>query len=375
MTRFNVFACLLPLVLFTACTVPSTKNEATRAAPSPAAKALRAQLDQQTAQWLKQFDVPSVAIAYIENGRLAWTAVYGEQSPGVPANEKTLYNLASLTKPISAEVILRLASKGALSLDEPMFPYWVDPDIKDNPWARLLTPRLCLTHQTGFKNWRRQSKGVLAFQWEPGTRTGYSGEGYDYVGRFAEKKTGRPFEELAQEYVFDPIGMKDTAYTKRDWFIGRIAEPHGPKGETAPKDDGTWSGADLVRTTVGDYAKFLLSVTRREGLTHEIADQQMVSTRNTVPADELAKACAKAGVTADACHGSAGLGLGWEIIDVNGTTVFDHGGSDWGVRTQVYFDPKKQTGAVILTNGDNGRDVIRKVVGVLYPDPLFMATL
>jgi CubicO group peptidase (beta-lactamase class C family) len=375
MPRFCVIARLLPLLLNVGCTAPATKVETAHAASTPSAKTLLTQLDRQAPQWLQQFDVPSVAIAYIENGKLAWTAVYGEQSPGNPATEKTLYNLASLTKPISAELILRLAANGVLSLDEPMFPYWVDPDIKDNPWSKRLTPRLCLTHQTGFKNWRRQTQGVLAFQWEPGTNSGYSGEGYDYVGRFAEKKTGRSFEELAQAYVFNPIGMKETAYTKRDWFEGRLAQPHGPKGETEPRNANEWTAADLVRTTVGDYAKFILSVMQRQGLTREIADQQMISTRNTVTAADMGKLCAKAGLAAASCSGSAGMGLGWEIIELNGATIIDHGGSDWGVRTQVFFDPNKQTGAVILTNGDNGREVIAKVVGLLYPDPLFIATL
>src|SRR6266852_3929780 len=144
---------------------------------------LQAQVAQKAPLWLKQYDVPSVAVAYIEKGKVAWTAVYGEQSPGVPATGKTLYNVASLTKPISAEVILRLASKGKLSLDEPVSTFWIDPDVKDNPWNKLLTPRLCLSHQTGFANWRDQN-GVLKFQWQPGTSTGYSGEGYDYVARF-----------------------------------------------------------------------------------------------------------------------------------------------------------------------------------------------
>src|SRR5687767_10712969 len=73
----------------------------------------RALLDERAPQWLKQHDVPSVAVAYIENEKVAWTAVYGEQSPGVPASAKTVYNVASLTKPVAAETILRLASKGA----------------------------------------------------------------------------------------------------------------------------------------------------------------------------------------------------------------------------------------------------------------------
>src|SRR5580698_1163040 len=64
---------------------------------------LRARLDQEVPAWLKQADVPSVAIAWIDHGTVAWTAVYGEQSPGVPANAQTLYNVASLTKPVSAD--------------------------------------------------------------------------------------------------------------------------------------------------------------------------------------------------------------------------------------------------------------------------------
>jgi CubicO group peptidase (beta-lactamase class C family) len=64
-------------------------------------------------------NVPSVAVAYIANGKLVWTAAVGEQRPGVPANDKTLYNIASLTKPIVAETILRMASQEKLQLDEP----------------------------------------------------------------------------------------------------------------------------------------------------------------------------------------------------------------------------------------------------------------
>jgi CubicO group peptidase (beta-lactamase class C family) len=131
----------------------------------------RAEIVAHAAEWLKESDVPSVAVAYIKDGKVSWTAVYGEQSPGVPATGKTLYNLASLTKPITAETVLRLASAGKLSLDESMSPFWLDPDIKDDPWSKLLTPRLCLSHQTGFANWRRMTGGVLKMRWEPGTQT------------------------------------------------------------------------------------------------------------------------------------------------------------------------------------------------------------
>ena len=134
---------------------------------------LRLGLDKKVRRWQTIFDDVSIAIAYIENGKISWISITGSRFPGGPsADDKTLYSVASLTKPITAETILRLASDGKLSLDERLSAYWVDPDVKDNPWNALLTPRLCLSHQTGFPNWRYQTKDVLGFQWEPGTKTG-----------------------------------------------------------------------------------------------------------------------------------------------------------------------------------------------------------
>lgn len=129
--------------------------------------------------------VASVSFAEIVNGRVTIAEAFGEQSLGVPATTSTLYNIASMTKPISAEIILRLASQGRLSLDEPMYLYWTDPDIANDERRKLLTPRLVLSHRTGFPNWRRETGGRLAFIRTPGTAYGYSGEGFEYVARFA----------------------------------------------------------------------------------------------------------------------------------------------------------------------------------------------
>jgi CubicO group peptidase (beta-lactamase class C family) len=335
----------------------------------------RAEIDAHVAEWLKESDVPSVAVAYIQDRKVAWTAVYGEQSPGVAATEKTLYNIASLTKPITAETILRLASAGKLSLDESMSQIWVDPDIRDDPYSKLLTPRLCLSHQTGFANWRRMTGGVLKIRWKPGTQTGYSGEGYNYVGAFAERKLARPFDALAQEMVLDPIGMKETSYTAKDWYSGRLAAPHGPKAEKAFEPVATkWNAADLLRTTIGDYAKFVVSVMRDEGLTTAIAAERATMTRDTVKPEDLEKACREAG-EAGQCTVTAGMGLGWEIEVVNRVKILNHDGSDWGVKTSAMFVPSQGIGVVVFTNGENGTLVIRKVVEALYPNKLYLATI
>jgi CubicO group peptidase (beta-lactamase class C family) len=327
------------------------------------------------AEWLKESDVPSVAVAYIEHRNVAWTEVYGEQSPGVSATGKTLYNMASLTKPVTAETVLRLASARKLSLDESMSPFWLDPDIKDDPWSKLLTPRLCLSHQTGFANWRRMTGGVLKMRWEPGTQTGYSGEGYMYLGRFTENKMAKPFDALAQKIVFDPIGLKETSYTAKEWFAGRLAVPYGPKGEK-PTDPvaTTWNGADLLRTTVGDYAKFVVSVMHDEGLTKEIAAERATNTRDLVKPEELDKVCKLAGEVGH-CTITAGMGLGWEVETVNGLKILDHNGSDWGVKTFAMFVPSQGIGVIVFTNGENGNEVIRKVVEALYPNQLYLARM
>jgi CubicO group peptidase (beta-lactamase class C family) len=335
----------------------------------------RAEIVAHAAEWLKESDVPSVAVAYIEDGKVAWTEVYGEQSPGVPATTKTLYNMASLTKPVTAETVLRLASAGKLSLNESMSPFWLDPDIRDDPWSKLLTPRLCLSHQTGFANWRRMTGGVLKIRWEPGTQTGYSGEGYNYVGRFAEKRMAKSFDTLAQEIVFDAIGMKETSYTAKDWYAERLAVPRGPAGEK-PVDPiaTTWSGADLMRTTIGDYAKFVASVMHDEGLTQEIAAERATMTRDLMKPEILGKVCKESGEVGN-CTITAGMGLGWEVETVNGVKILNHDGSDWGVKTLAMFVPSQGIGLIVFTNGENGTDVIRKVVEALYPNQLFVATI
>lgn len=290
--------------------------------------------------------VASVSFAEIVNGKLTVAEAFGEQSAGVPANSSTLYNIASMTKPISAEVILRLASEGKLSLDEPMYLYWTDPDIASDERRKLLTPRLALSHQTGFPNWRRETGGELTFQKTPGTAYGYSGEGFEYGARFAEKKTGQAFETLAQQLVFGPSGMTSTAYTKCDWFKGRIAAPTDGDGKwLVPSVADKFSAADLVYTTPSDYSRFLIGVMNWDGLNPTIR-----ADRFRIQVDHDFKPCK--GARATGCPDEVGFGLGWEVIKVKGKTFWMHTGRDPGLFTLGFFDPDERTGTIIFTNSE-----------------------
>ena len=168
---------------------------------------------------LKKHKAAAVGITIIKANEITWMGTFGEQAPGVAATSTTMFNVASLAKPITAEVAMRLISAGKISLDESISDAWIDPDIANDPRHKKLTPRLLLSHQTGFPNWRFQNKDKkLAFSTDPGNGFTYSGEGYEYLRRFMEKKTGKSFEALAAEIVFAPIGMTSASFSDRSWI-------------------------------------------------------------------------------------------------------------------------------------------------------------
>ena len=111
-----------------------------------------------TEKWLKQKNIPALGIGYIENGIIEQSSALGELEKGVKAPINTVWNVASLTKPITALIVLKLIDAGKLSLDEPVYKYYIDPDLMNDPRVQLLTPRIILSHQTGFANNRYNYK-------------------------------------------------------------------------------------------------------------------------------------------------------------------------------------------------------------------------
>ncbi len=287
---------------------------------SMACLAQPSRLNERMPVWLKAFQVTGVGIGWIEDGKLVWTAFYGDQVPGgPPANARTLYNVASLTKPITAELLLRLAAAGRLSLDEPISPYWVDEDVKDNHWHELLTTRLCLSHQSAFPNWRYQTKNKLQFQWQPGTAFGYSGEGFDYAAHFAEKRPAvcvRAHRD-ARDFVY-ASGMVE----------GQTGEAGGGRIAYEVVRGGS---ASLHRC---DYAKFLIEAMRRDPERWKITRNQ--TTR------EMSSVLCKAAKDPKRCSVASGFGLGWHVVKINEEIIVDHTAADSDVKTFAFFHPKRK---------------------------------
>lgn len=331
-------------------------------------EALRTLLAASLPGWLAEHNVPSVSVAYIRDGRISWTLASGEAEPGKAATADTLYNIASMTKPLVAETVVRLAHGGAFSLDESMADAWIDPDLEDDPRHVRLTPRMALTHRTGLPNWRYQTNDVLVFQRDPGTQFGYSGEGMQYAGRFIEAKLETPLEELVKSTIFDPAGMKETTFTDKSWLHGRAAMSRDGAGQWhhAPQS-ASWNAADDVWSTTSDYARFMIWV-----MANPVPNEPVES--YWVPSENLAEnICGEGRLAADFCPKNLGFVAGWNVYVTAEHTIVLHGGADNGERTLGFFDPVSKTGAVIFTNGANGQKVIRDIVAVLFPDPSFVA--
>lgn len=336
------------------------------AAPATQAERMRLALDAEADVIMDRHTVPSFAVAYLSDGEVQWTANYGEMAPGIPASADTLYNVASVTKAVTAESMMRLAVAGEIDLDAPMFEDFVDPDLAEDPQARALTPALALTHRTGFaENWRSDMEGgQLAISMPPGTQTHYSGENFDYLVHFAEARLGQSFAEVAARTVFAPAGMSDSWFTPSPQWNGRVAQVRGPDGTLDwPGRSENPSGANNLHTTIGDMALFLRSAMNAEGL-----DQAMADRRQTIVDDQVAQACPPGIIPEELCPQHTGHGLGWMVYDSGDHLFLLHNGKNWGERAIILFEPEEQFGVAVLTAGANGRGVISEVLQLLVPD-------
>jgi len=245
-------------------------------------------------------------------------------------------------------VALKLIDSGKLSLDEPVYKYHVDPDIVSDPRAKNLTVRIILSHQTGFSNWRGNNEdGKLSFDFDPGTKYQYSGEGFDYLKKVLENKFNKSLRQLADELIFAPLEMYNTDFVWNERYEPRFAKWHTEKGgEIYPtKKHTTASGADDLLTTIGDYSKFVAYVIKGAGLSKELFEE-IVSVQVRVN---------------DFKH----WGLSWwidENINSTGDFAMVHGGDDIGVHTIAFIIPKTKQGLIIFTNSDNGTDAFQEIL-------------
>jgi CubicO group peptidase (beta-lactamase class C family) len=164
---------------------------------------------------LRTSGMPGLAMAVIDHGQVVWTGAFGNVT-----DPETIFEAASLSKPVFAYLVLRLVDRGELDLDRPLAELLEYPRAAGDPRYRRITGRMVLSHGSGFPNWGGE-RLTLAF--DPGTAYGYSGEGFVYLQKVVEHITGRSLEQLARAEVFEPLGMRWSSYVWQKRFEGHAA--------------------------------------------------------------------------------------------------------------------------------------------------------
>ena len=360
---------------------PQGSSAARRTAPSA--------LDE-LPRWMRIASVPGVSVAIVDRDRTTTQGFGVTRAGGTDAvNADTVFEAASLSKPVFAYLVLRLAAENVIDLDKPLRDYLPLPNPTDEA-ARPITARHVLSHTTGWRNWRFARDHTLTADFTPGSRFGYSGEGYYFLQRIVERLTGTGILRLTRERVFEPLGMRRSSYMSRPDLEVNRAEPHSNRGvpiesfntrvsrglrasEAAsgkPIED--WTHEDTERatvavnkdaltfpnfllpnvagsllTTANDYATFvkhLLGLPGAPAGGHAVLDR-MLAPQITIN-DPI----------------RWGLGVGLQSRGDGQPNQFWHWGDSGGVKAFVLGDPSARNAIVVFTNGNSGRAVYERVV-------------
>lgn len=352
--RFLV--CLLAVLLLPCGTVFCQRPRAWQASA--------AAIDQAAPVLMREHHTPGVSVALVDAGRIAWTGCYGVQAKGDPApvTPETVFEACSMSKPLFAYGFLKLVEQKQFDLDKPLVNYLARPDLKDQPLHRQITAKMVLTHTTGFPNWRKggwRAGGKLPVRFQPGSRFGYSGEGFWYLQRVVEHVSDEPLEKWSQRVLLKPLKMNQSSYVWRNEYSKLAAAGHNADG-SVKKDRRQFDRANAaftLYTTPTDYARFLIEVMNPDR-----------NAKHSLSAGML-KQMLKPSVKSD----TPGIArsLGWAVRKEGESTLVGHSGANGtGFRCVCEFDPSTGRGIVIMTNSVSGKAVwqgLLKTSGWLSP--------
>jgi CubicO group peptidase (beta-lactamase class C family) len=323
--------------------------------------------------------VPGVALALIAESEIAVEGAYGVREAGRddPVTAATRFQACSISKPVAVLGMLRLVERGVLRLDgdvnDVLTSWRVPPNAS---WQPRVTLRQIASHTAGltvggFPGYRRgaalptlteiltgtspANTAGIRVDTLPGAELRYAGGGTTVLQQVLEDVTGRPFGDLMQELVLEPLGMSHSSYTQPlpDGLCDQAATAHGSEG--APVE-GTWHvypelAAAGLWTTPGDLARFAIAVQRAAaaapGAILGPALTESMLTRHAAPASRLG--------------GLDSVGLGLFLGGADGAW-FGHSGGNEGFKCHVIAHRDAGCGLAVMTNGDRGHALAAEIL-------------
>lgn len=327
---------------------------------------------------MAHYNVPGVSVAVVNDFEIEWARGYGVLEAGgdEPVTQDTLFQAASVGKPVVAAAALRLVEQGVLDLDQNVNERLVSWRVPENAFTaqQKVTLRRLLSHTAGTTEHGYQGYApgqalpalvqVLDGEYPansppirvvavPGTRRAYSNGGYVIAQQLMMDVTGLPFAEFMAETVLEPAGMWQSTFEVPlpDRMKGNVARGHWPDGQTIAGGWHTYpemgSGASLW-STPSDLARFGIQVMRSyNGEPGALLSQDSAHTMLTRQTPGSAAAY------------ELGLGLG---EDGPRRFYFIHDGGTEGYRCVMAMYPQLGRGAVIMTNGQTGDGLWREIL-------------
>lgn len=303
--------------------------------------------------------VPGVSIALMQRGEVAWVRGFGvrDARTGEAVTTDTVFEAASMSKPVLALVAMQLVEEGRLDLDRPLVGYLGHDYLPGQPEHRRITARMALAHTTGLPNWREghaEMGGPLALEFAPGSQYTYSGEGILFLQRAIEAITAEPLDRLARERLFAPLGLVRTGFVWNEAIERDLASGH--------REDGSFkertrylspNAAYSLYTTPAEYARLMLTLRRPDMLGERaltaanlglmLQRQLRVDDDDAVPRPGFARSVATY------------RALGWSLdVTPEGDIAQHSGANSSGFKAFGQFNPAKGSGLVIFANGDGG---------------------
>lgn len=322
---------------------------------------------------MARFNVPGASVAVMRDFAIHWAKGYGiaDVESGARVDTETMFQAASISKPVAAMGVLKAVQDGIFALDQDINSILTTWRLETDTFARHhpVTPRMLTSHTSGlgdgfgfpgyppgaplptmvqlFEGAPPSNVGALFMERAPMTLMEYSGGGVTLMQQALSDARRRPFADILRDDVLRPIGMT------RSSFQQPMAPEHDRNAARAHSREGTAMGpkwhvypelaAAGLWTTPSDLARFAIEV------------QLAAAGRST---RVLTRATAREMLTP---VGVGDFAVGFSIRKVGEGWYFSHGGSNWGFRATLMAHTAHGYGLVIMTNGDQGGSVMAEL--------------
>ncbi|MEW7288929.1 serine hydrolase domain-containing protein [Aquimarina sp. 2304DJ70-9] len=315
---------------------------------------------------MKEYNIPGISLAIINDGKVVYhkTKGYANVAEKLPITHQTIFEGASLSKPVFGFFVMTFVEDGLLDLDKPLYQYLEYPDIAYDERYKKITARMVLSHRSGFQNWREDDEdNTLKIKFEPGTDYFYSGEGYQYLTQVLKhilKTDDAGLEAEFQKRIAKPIGLEHTVYIQNEYTREHKAEPYDEDNNWVDwkneywvqKEEGKFYAPSSIHSEPIDFSKWMIAVMNEEILTQE-SYSELFKPHSKVPYDGV----------------DVSYTLGFLTIHFPFTDIYLHSGNNQGFTSWFTLDTKKDWGFILFTNSEYGEQLGQDLFFHIIADP------